>query len=332
MKKAIVTTTINAPTAALKKFHAIAGLQDWHLFIVGDQKTPHGDYRTWAGAADHVTYIGPEQQEMCSLPLSELIGWNCIQRRNFGFIAAHRWGAEIIATVDDDNIPLEGWGQDVGKLLGNTLPVLTYNYKEDVPAEQFLFDPLAPTAHGPNVWHRGFPIQMLKKRCRLDKPVKVERTPMVQADLWNGDPDVDAICRIAKQPNITFNVKGIYAGAKPGPFNSQNTFLHRSVLADYFMFPGIGRMDDIWASYWLQAVHPNSVVYGPASVYQDRNEHDLVKDLEAEIIGYKGTQSYAAAILDNRITELATREAILNGFVGPKAFKAFKLYQELLRG
>ena len=39
-----------------------------------------------------------------------------------------------------------------------------------------------------------------------------------------------------------------------GPFNSQNTFLKGSLLKDYFMFPHIGRMDDIWAAYYLQAL------------------------------------------------------------------------------
>ena len=35
------------------------------------------------------------------------------------------------------------------------------------------------------------------------------------------------------------------------PFN-QNTFLSRNVIPDYFLFPHIGRMDDIWASYYLE--------------------------------------------------------------------------------
>ena len=37
--------------------------------------------------------------------LSQLIGFNCIERRNFGFLLAKKLGAEIIATIDDDNIP-----------------------------------------------------------------------------------------------------------------------------------------------------------------------------------------------------------------------------------
>ena len=40
MKKIIVTTSINAPTEAIRKFDA---MQDWDLVVIGDLKTP-SDY------------------------------------------------------------------------------------------------------------------------------------------------------------------------------------------------------------------------------------------------------------------------------------------------
>lgn len=57
MRKAIVTTTINSPTKALKRFIKIADKQDWHLFIVGDKKTPHQPYYDIDTAMDCVTYL-----------------------------------------------------------------------------------------------------------------------------------------------------------------------------------------------------------------------------------------------------------------------------------
>ena len=44
-------------------------------------------------------------------------------------------------------------------------------------------------------------------------------------------------------------------------------------------------MDDIWASYYVQA-KGFKVLYNKPSVYQDRNVHDLTKDMEKDI-GYK---------------------------------------------
>jgi hypothetical protein len=48
-------------------------------------------------------------------------------------------------------------------------------------------------------------------------------------------------------------------------------------------------MDDIWGSYILQHHFPATVVYNKATVYQDRNEQDLVTNLENEVIGYRNT-------------------------------------------
>ena len=77
MKKVIVTTTINKPTKAIELFEKMS---DWELVVIGDKKTPR-DYKLNKGQ-----YITPEVQEKYDKQLSDAIGWNCIQRRNFGFI------------------------------------------------------------------------------------------------------------------------------------------------------------------------------------------------------------------------------------------------------
>ena len=63
----------------------------------------------------------------------------------------------------------------------------------------------------------------------------------------------------------------------------------REVIPFYSVLPFTGRMDDIWGAYILQHYFPNSVIYAPASVYQDRNVQDLITNLEKEIIGYRDT-------------------------------------------
>ena len=118
---------------------------------------------------------------------------------------------------------------------------------------------------------------------------KVERRPRVQADLWNGDPDIDAIARIAMRPQVKYAIETPYCSDTISPFNSQNTFLSRDILPFYAVLPHIGRMDDIWGCYILQLSHPQSVIYGAATVFQDRNEQNLVDNLKNEIMGYEKT-------------------------------------------
>ena len=45
--------------------------------------------------------------------LSKLIGWNCIQRRNFAILEAIERGAKVIALIDDDNVPYNNWFTDI---------------------------------------------------------------------------------------------------------------------------------------------------------------------------------------------------------------------------
>lgn len=103
MKKIIVATTINQPTEAIRKFDALDG---WELIVIGDKKTPK-DY-----ALERGTYAGPEAQEAFAKPLSDALGWNLVQRRNIGYLMAYDRGADVIATVDDDNIPYDFWGAE----------------------------------------------------------------------------------------------------------------------------------------------------------------------------------------------------------------------------
>ena len=82
------------------------------------------------------------------------------------------------------------------------------------------------------------------------------------------------------------------------PFNSQNTFLSAEWLQHYFLFPHVGRMDDIWASYYVQA-RGARVVFGKPSVVQERNPHDLVLDMKREYLGYEHNLSIVEALADD---------------------------------
>jgi hypothetical protein len=281
MKKIIVTTTINSPTTATIKFAEIAQRDNWGFIIVGDTKTPHDEYLQMELKYPNVKYLTPEEQEKHHKEISDFIGWRTIQRRNIGFIVAYKMGADIVATVDDDNIPYENWGQNL--YVGKTIDVDLYEPELNV------FDPLSVTKDN-YIWHRGYPIEYLQKRHMVEYKGKTKRKVLIQADLWDGDPDIDAMARLTYKPIVKYSdIKEPYCSNKISPFNSQNTFLSRDVIPYYSVLPFTGRMDDIWGGYILQNYFPNSVIYNSSSVYQDRNLQDLITNLEKEIIGYRKT-------------------------------------------
>lgn len=304
MTKYIVCTSINEPTTAIKKFDSMPG---WKLIVVGDLKTPP-NYKLLNGL-----YLDPKLQEEMYPQLSNLLGWNTIQRRNIGYLYAYKAGAELIATVDDDNIPFENWGKQI--LTGREMNATEFLSNNDA------FDPLTPTNYN-YLWHRGFPIQMLTER-NYTSIENSKITPDVQADFWNGDPDIDAICRMQFQPNCNFSDEQFPFFSKAfSPFNSQNTFLTRKVLTDYFLFPFIGRMDDIWASYYVQSLGYN-VVYNSASVYQDRNSHDLTEDMKKEYIGYE---------LNHLILrDLKNNPESIRKYLPQNSIDAWDLYREIIK-
>ena len=300
MKKVIVTTTIYHPTEAIEKFD---NMKDWTLVVIGDMKTPK-DYKLQNGI-----YVSPDEQEKYDKELSDLIGWNKIMRRNFGFLWARDMRAEIIATVDDDNIPFEDWGQNL--VVGNVVEVDYYKTELDC------FDPIGVTNY-PQLWHRGFPVQLLSKRCYSNKERKKVKVD-IQADFWNGDPDIDAICRLEHAPECKFEDKTFpFAANRISPFNSQNTFLTKDILKDYFILPYVGRMDDIWASYHVQSLG-YSVVYCKASVYQNRNPQDLTRNLVDEFLGYEKTIALVKSI-NNKTYDC-------RHFWPERTWKAFQAYK-----
>jgi hypothetical protein len=301
VKKVIVTTTINPPTKAIEAFQALAG---WDLVVAGDKKTPL-DYHL-----DRGIYITPEEQEKYNPLLSEAIGWNCIQRRNFALLWAHDMRADIVALVDDDNFPLPGWGENL--LVGQEVEV--NSYETDLPA----FDPMGATNH-PHLWHRGYPLQLLSRRNysrKVRRKVRVD----IQADFCNGDPDVDALCRLEHAPECHFDPAPFpMASNRMGPFDSQNTFVTGKMLKDYMVFPHVGRMDDIWPGYYAQA-KGWKVVYNRASVFQQRNPHDLVHDMRNEYLGYENNLKLVQAL---------TRDAeSITSFLPGKTVWAFQLYRK----
>ncbi len=301
MSNFIVTTSINNVTKAIRLYD---NMKNWNLIVVGDLKTPK-NYKLKNGI-----YLSPNDQIKIDKKLSKLIPWNCIQRRNFGFILAKKLGAKIVASIDDDNIPKKDWGKNL------------YLKKKTVAnkflTKQMVFDPISPTNHN-DLWHRGFPLQLIRGKNKIIKK-RGTINPHVQADFWDEDPDVDAVQRLITNTKTKFSKKPFpFFSNKISPFNSQNTFISVEALKDYFMFPYIGRMDDIWGAYYLLS-KGYKVIFGKASVIQKRNIHDYTKDFEKEILGYINNLELVKDIKKNSEN--------ISKYLPKKSYQAFKQYQK----
>ena len=217
-----------------------------------------------------------------------------------------------MASIDDDNIPHDNWGLNL--LVNKDIDVDNYSLTDNTVT---VFDPLSPTNYS-YLWHRGYPLELIHKKNNIHK-YKKNILADIQADFWNGDPDIDAIERMIYSPSCIFNDDPFpFTSDLISPFNSQNTFLTRKALQNYFMFPNTGRMEDIWAAYYCIA-NGNKVVYNKASVTQERNPHNYLHDFNAELIGYQNNIVLIEALKKDPDN--------IKNFISDNSYKALLEYQ-----
>lgn len=287
--RAIVVTTINAPTASLRE---LASRSDqWPLIIVGDNKTP----RDWAlnGAA----FIGIDEQRERPFALQPLLPENHYSRKNLGYLEALSRGATTIAETDDDNFAHTWPPRDIepnveGVEISRQGWVNVYNHFTDE-----------------RMWARGLPLQEIPRRIENSSELRVVRRALIHQYLAEGDPDVDAIYRmtVGKTDHVFCDRIVILAPGCATPFNSQSTVWYQGSLPFLYLPSFVSfRMTDIWRSYVAQVclwATNDRIAYRGKGVYQERNEHNLFHDFLDELVGYQRNAEIMAALLQLRLSK-----------------------------
>lgn len=272
--RAIVITSINYPTKAVERIAELVG-DDWLIIVVGDKKTPT-DWR-----CDGVEFLSVERQLHEFPVLADALPFNHYARKNLGYAFAIRNGATLIAETDDDNIPYDSF------LSGLNLEVEGDEAIESgwVNGYRYFSDA--------RVWPRGFPLQLInesfKRPCQT-APAR-RRCPLQQY-LADGDPDVDAIFRLTVDEPVLFRSGSLIL--PPGavcPSNSQNTVWWPEAFSMMYL-PSFStfRMTDIWRSFVATqclTANQSAVAFHGPTVFQERNPHDLMRDFEDELPGYR---------------------------------------------
>jgi hypothetical protein len=202
-------------------------------------------------------------------------------RKNIGYLLAIQNGVEIIVETDDDNAPRESfWSHRVRKQVvpgvQDTGWVNGYAYFSDL-----------------RIWPRGLPLDAVQSSVPAFDELshKLFDCP-IQQGLADDNPDVDAIYRLVLPLPVQFRSdrRIAFAAGSWCPFNSQNTTWWADAfpllyLPAYCSF----RMTDIWRSFVAQRIawaNDWSVLFTEPTVWQERNDHNLLRDFEDEIPGY----------------------------------------------
>lgn len=292
MRHALITTTIHVPLNLMSWAEQLA--PDDLIIVAGDRKTPHNEVRELLADVEsayrvRTRYLSPGDDTQ-RYRTHSIVGYNSIQRRNLALleVLTARADWDYVITVDDDNFPEDGWVTGVDEIFD----LEKCQDQKRLAHTSGWFD--VGQLCSPPVTHRGFPIEHRRWTGFNDRAVSDSVTQHgVFASLWLGDPDVDAAERLVRDPTVV-DVEGsvtLDAGTWC-PFNSQATAYRRELAPLMYMWPHVGRMDDIWSSLAARVVMDVlgwHVRYGHPLVRQDRNEHNVATDLEAELLGYRYT-------------------------------------------
>ncbi len=285
-KQCVVVTSISPPNNVLSSLAAGAAENGASFVVVGDVSSP-GDFEL-AGC----DFYSLARQQSLPFDYARKCPQRHYARKNIGYLAAIEGGADIIRDTDDDNLPLSGFWKPLPRQ--NNVRVC------DETGWANVYQWFSTT----KIWPRGLPLSEVNRVLAgfESLPLRVVDCP-IQQGLATGDPDVDAIYRLTQpQSDQEFADRRVALGSGVWcPFNSQNTTWHRDAFALLYLPAHCSfRMTDIWRSFVAQRVaweNGWNVVFHEATVRQERNWHDLMRDFRDEIPGYLHNEAIMRTLL-----------------------------------
>jgi hypothetical protein len=282
---AVVVTSISGPNHVLRALADGCRERGHRFVVIGDEASP-SDFRL-----DGCDFYGLEAQHETDFRFARLCPTRHYARKNLGYLLAITGGATLIVETDDDNIPREEfWGersrrQSVPAVAGAGW-VNAYRYFSEV-----------------NIWPRGLPLDRVRDAVPAFDSLPVADTDCpIQQGLADENPDVDAIYRLVSELPQSFrrDRRVALSAGSWCPFNSQNTSWWSEAfpllyLPAYCSF----RMTDIWRSFVAQRVAWEQgwgVLFHEPTVWQERNEHNLMRDFRDEVPGYLNNEAIREAL------------------------------------
>lgn len=281
---ALVITSIASPNAVLRAFAEGCKANGHSFVVIGDRPSP-SDFQL-----DGCDFWSLGRQAQMPFELAKLLPERHYARKNLGYLQAIRNGVSVILESDDDNIPGNAFWEP--RQLEQQVDLVNgpgwVNVYRHFSTER--------------VWPRGFPLECLQAEVPQPESMVPCSAP-IQQGLADGDPDVDAIYRFTGKLPIEFQVRDRPVALANGawcPFNSQNTtWLEPAFPLLYLPSFCSFRMTDIWRSYVAQRIcweNGWNVLFHNATVRQERNEHDILKDFNDEVIGYSNNRAICAKL------------------------------------
>ncbi|QFU74474.1 DUF288 domain-containing protein [Halioglobus maricola] len=218
-----------------------------------------------------------------------LCPWDSYSRKNLSFARLSNMSIDYIFETDDDNFL---YPEKLRQLESSIAPLFSSLGELAKSDQSNVFQSIYDVPN--NIWARGYPLQWLEEPDQPANGSESCETAGVIQFLVDGNPDVDAIYRLVFGNDIDLSSDGLesptYIFKRFHPFNSQATMWPRCYFPLMYLPSSCEfRMTDIYRGYIAQYIlyhHSSAVVYSPALVRQERNEHRIYRDFFGEHTGY----------------------------------------------
>lgn len=274
------------------------GHDDTGIIIIIDRKTPRSVAEAAAKYPERVVCPTLEEQEAFLAKFPSMAGrvpYDSDNRRNIGFLMALERGADLLISIDDDNFCIGDDDFAGTHLLAGT----TVSLDEVESTDRWInICSMLEANVAAEVFPRGFPYAAKRVKRELTRTPRSSERIAANVGLWLGNPDVDAVTRLALAPSIRAHKgESILLGRDTWtPINTQNTGIVRDAIAAYyyvrmgFSLGGmkIDRFGDIFSGYFLQKcikARGEAIRIGTPVADHVRSPHNLFKDLYHELAG-----------------------------------------------
>lgn len=271
----IITSIASDTNPVLRHYAEKCAQHSWNFLVVGDTKSPT------EFSLSGCSFLSIENQRQLKFNLAKLLPYKHYARKNLGYLQAMQQGASIIVETDDDNWSMDSFWQE------------RKNPEQACLCEEDGWINIYRNFTDAHIWPRGFALEQIQNIPAEFGVLRPLRCP-IQQGLADSNPDVDAIYRLTLPLPIKFKNDSPPLALGQGaicPFNSQNTtWFSEAFLLLYLPSYCSFRMTDIWRSFVAQRLAWTcgwNILFHSPTVWQERNEHNLMRDFAEEISGYQ---------------------------------------------
>lgn len=339
LKATIVFTTIFDPIVLdsyYENLERFGHLDQTDVIVIPDRKTPPEAYATCARVAKKGLKVQcPTIQEQeaflqsAGLP-AKFVPYDSDNRRNVGYLMALASGSDFVISIDDDNY----CRQDSDCFEAHAVVTAGPRPAKVVNSSTGWFNicSMMEMDQERTPYPRGYPYYARHARDEKITATESSQDVHVNAGLWLGDPDVDAISWLVAPSRATaLKETGLVLGDRAwSPVNTQNTGLRRDALVAYYFvkmnYPlgglSIDRYGDIFSGYFVQACtrHVGGAVrVGTPAADHRRNSHNYLRDAGGE---------WACILMLNDLLPWLTQELKLDGRTYADAYESLSHQME----